>query len=55
MIMDDPARSPDLDSGNSTESERGLGHSLGAQVFILFVNLHGQFARGQKDQRGRLL
>src|ERR1035438_8993763 len=30
--------------------EGGLGHGFGTQLFVLFVDLHGQLARWQQDQ-----
>ena len=36
--------------GDAADDERGLGHVLGAQLFVLFVDLHRKFARGQQDQ-----
>ncbi len=38
----------------AADYERGLGHVFGAQALIDFVNLHGQFARGQKHQSAGL-
>ena len=52
MISDDPARRPlDLTFfGYAADDECCLGHALGAQVLVLFVDLHGELARGQQDQ-----
>ena len=33
--------------GYAADDQRRFGRGLAAQVFILFVDLHGQFARGQ--------
>ena len=41
-------------SAYAADYQRGLRHVLVAQLFVLFVNLHGQFARGQQDQSAGL-
>ena len=40
--------------GDAADHERGLGHVLAAQLFVLFVDLHRKFTSRQQDQSVRL-
>ena len=35
---------------DAADDQRGFGHVFRAQLLVLFVDLHGQFARWQQDQ-----
>ena len=39
----------------AADNQRRLRHVLIAQLFVLLVNLHGEFARGQQDQGADIL